>query len=275
MLGQQKTAFPDARVLVVDDEDALRHTLTDLFCRVGFDASSVGSGTEALTRLQQETFDVVLLDLRIPDMDGTVVLQKARPHAEDTVFIIITAYGTLESAIVGIREGAYDYLLKPCSIEQVLQAVEAGLTERTQRRAAQKDDPVSLLERALTTLKQASQPAHSKTPASQSGEARFLRAAGILLDVKKQLALVDNAPLELTPTEWEILSYLMRHQESVVSPAELARYLHAHEMDEREASKAIRTHIYRLRHKLEPRLNGPQPIQTVRGRGYCFTTSPR
>ena len=78
---RQKTAFPDARVLVVDDEDALRHTLTDLFRRVGFDASGVGSGKEALKRLKQETFDVVLLDLKIPDIDGTVVLEKARPHA--------------------------------------------------------------------------------------------------------------------------------------------------------------------------------------------------
>jgi DNA-binding response OmpR family regulator len=247
--------------------------LTDLFDRVGFDAHGVGSGKEALAQLKQEDFDVVLLDLRMPDLDGTTVLERARPHAPTTVFIIMTAYGTLDSAIVGIREGAQDYLLKPCSIDKVLQAVEVGLTERSQQRAESQADPVSLLEQALVTLKQSERPPRPRGAASAGQDGRFLRVGDILLDTKKQLVLADGHPLDLTPTEFDILSYLMQHEQFVVSPAELAQHLHDHEMDERQASKAIRTHIYRLRQKLDRHLDTPQPIKTVRGRGYRFTVS--
>lgn len=272
----QTTAFPGAYVLVVDDEKALRYSLTDFFQRVGYEAVCAASGQEALEHIRRQTFDVILLDLKMPGMDGVEVLRRARPQAPDAVFIIMTAYGTLDSAIAGIRQGAHDYLLKPSPLETLLKTVEAGLTKREARRQQYRtDDPVDLLERALVNLKQGTPPEPSKAALAQGepGEDRFLKAPGLLVDTRKHLVLVDNAPTHLTETEFDILTYLMQHRNQVVTPQALAHHLRGYELDKREASALLRSHIHRLRKKIEPDPADPQFIQTVRGRGYCFNSA--
>jgi DNA-binding NtrC family response regulator len=116
--------FPGARILVVDDEVSIRRTLTRLFARMGYQAAEAASGQEALEQIGAQRFDLVILDIRMPDMDGTEVLKAARPAAPNTVFILLTAHGTLDSAIVAIRHGAFDYLVKPSPVQEIVRAVE-------------------------------------------------------------------------------------------------------------------------------------------------------
>jgi len=261
-------AFPGAHILIVDDERALRRTLAIKFRHMGYQVIEAGSGREALEHIGRQNFDLVILDLKMPGMDGTEVLQTARPLAPDTVFIILTAYGTLDSAIAGIRHGAFDYLLKPSPIEDIVCVVEDGLVERQRRQQSQ--DPVTLLERALVSLKTA--PQSPEAPTQDGSTKRFLQAPGITVDTLKQLVVVQGQPVDLTPTEFEILTYLLRHQDRVVSCRELVAHARGYDLDERDARTLLHSHAHRLRHKLERDPAQPRLICTVRGSGYTIST---
>jgi DNA-binding response OmpR family regulator len=251
--------------MVVDDDRAIRRTLTELFRHLGYDATEAATGRAALDQIGSELFDLVVLDLKLPHMDGTEVLQQACRMCPDTVFIILTGYGSLDSAIVAIRHGAFDYLLKPSSTDEISRAVEAGLTER--RRRLRHDEPVELLERALATLRDSPERAQTPTEAD-----RFLQVADVTVDSLRHLVVVRGKPIELTPTEFDILVHLMRNRDKVVSCSELALHVRGYELDERDARVLLRTHIHRLRHKLQPDPEDPPMVVTVRGSGYAFST---
>ena len=255
--------FPSARILIVDDERATRRTLAKLFKRMGYRAVEAASGREALERIARRRFNLVILDLKMPEMDGAEVLRKARPLAPDTVFIILTAYGTLDSAIVAIRHGAFDYLLKPSPVKEIVRAVEAGLAER-QWRLAHKE-PVALLERALAGLKAAAQ-----QPETSPFTERFLQTPDVTVDTLRRLVVVRGQPVDLTPTEFDVLAYLMRHRERVVSCRELVAHVRGYDLAERDARILLRSHVHRLRHKLERDPARPRLLCTVRGSGYIL-----
>jgi DNA-binding response OmpR family regulator len=254
---------PGVRILVVDDEASIRHTLTELFTRMGYQATEAASGQVALEHIGRQRFDLVILDLNMPEMDGTEVLRAARPLAPDTVFIILTAYGTLDSAIVAIRHGALDYLIKPISVKEIVRAVEAGLAER-QRRLS-REEPLALLERALTGLKDTAQRQGAPPPTE-----RFLQVSDVTLDTLRRLAVVRGQPVDLTKTEFDILAHLVRYRDRVVSCRELVAHVRGYDLDERDARTFLRSHIHRLRHKLERDPAQPRLIRTARGSGYAI-----
>jgi DNA-binding response OmpR family regulator len=254
-------SITNARILVVDDEDSIRTALGRLFTRLGHQVSEAASGPEALTHLARENFDLVILDLKMPDMEGTEVLQAAQAVAPDTVFIILTAYGTLDSAIIGVRHGAFDYLLKPSPVEDIVRAVESGLTERQRR--LQREDPLTMLEQALATIKSAPQ-----QPKKEPSKERFLQVRDITLDTLRRLVVAGDDPIILTATEFDILAYLLRYRNRVISCSELVANVRGYDLDERDARALLRSHIHRLRHKIEPDPANPQTIRTVRGSGY-------
>ena len=124
-----------ARVLVVDDEENMVHVLTKFLRGEGFEVEGAGTGEAALERLRAGPFELVLTDLKLPDTDGIEILKAARELHPETVVILITAYGTIGSAIEAMRAGAYDYVTKPFRAGEILQAVEKAL-ERVQLRQA-------------------------------------------------------------------------------------------------------------------------------------------
>ncbi|MBI2198676.1 MAG: sigma-54-dependent Fis family transcriptional regulator [Candidatus Rokubacteria bacterium] len=123
-----------ARVLVVDDEENMVHVLTKLLRGEGFEVEGAGTGEAALEKLRAGPFELVLTDLKLPDTDGIEILKAARELHPETVVVLITAFGTIGSAIEAMRAGAYDYVTKPFRAGEILQAVEKAFERVRLRR---------------------------------------------------------------------------------------------------------------------------------------------
>jgi DNA-binding NtrC family response regulator len=118
------------RILVVDDDRIVLMGFEGILKAEGFEVTSVLSGKEATALLEKETFDLVLTDLVLQDMDGIAILSKAREVNSETVVIVITGFASVNSAIEALRQGAFDYLIKPCDDEEILIRVRRGLEQR-------------------------------------------------------------------------------------------------------------------------------------------------
>jgi DNA-binding response OmpR family regulator len=261
-----ETAFPGARLLLVDDEPAQLRTLGDFLEGVGYDVTRAPSGVKALEYLTEDRFDVVILDLKMPDIQGTQVLRLMKSLAPGTITVILTAYGTLESAIAGIRYGAFDFLHKPSSVQKIVETIEAGLLKRRHDHVVD-SDPISSIEQALRNLKGRDGP-----EVSPSAQDRFFQIGGLVVDRRRHRVLVDDRPVELTPTEYEILIYMMQHPDRIVSGREIVYHLRGYEIKEQEARDFLSSHLYRLRRKIEADPANPRYVVSIRGRGYCLPT---
>ena len=143
------TAAP--RILVVDDEEPVVVTIQGILELEGYDVTGTVSATEAIEKIQAEYFDVVLTDLRMGDVDGIDLLRELQKQASHTAAIVLTGYGSVESAVNALRQGAYDYLLKPCDILQ-LRTTVARAIERT-RMAGELRQRMHDLEQANETVR--------------------------------------------------------------------------------------------------------------------------
>ncbi len=117
-------------VLVVDDDESVLLTLQAVLQMDGYDVEACSQGSDAIQLLRERTFDLVLSDLRLDDMDGTAILAEIRRRSPDTVAIMLTGYASLETAVKALREGAYDYLVKPCDVEELKATVARGIERR-------------------------------------------------------------------------------------------------------------------------------------------------
>jgi two-component system, NtrC family, response regulator PilR len=119
-----------ARILIVDDETSMQEFLQILLQRDGHDTSACGSASEALVALESDDWDLVISDVRMPGMSGLELLDQVRQLAPETTVILITAHGTTESAVEAMKHGAYDYLTKPCSVDEIRLVVGKALEKR-------------------------------------------------------------------------------------------------------------------------------------------------
>jgi two-component system response regulator HydG len=124
---------PHGRVLVVDDQRNMRATTAMLLRQAGHAVEEADGGGAAIRRVQQEPFDVVLTDLRMPEVDGLEVLRAVREHAPDTQVIVMTAYGTIDSAVEAMRRGALDYVSKPFKEDELLLRISRAIEQRRLR----------------------------------------------------------------------------------------------------------------------------------------------
>jgi len=262
------------KILVVDDEKVTRLSLAEILSLEGYQVTTAKSGEEALQKLKKETVDLVLADLVMKEVDGLQVMQAAKKLSPDTVVIMLTAYGTLESAIQAMRQGAYDYLIKPCGAQEIVASVESGLAEQRQER--RRNELVTKVEEMLMALKaeEEDEIPTSVSRGDQSKRARFLQSGGIIVDLQKHIATLHGELLNLTPTEFRLLACMMRKADQVLSCQELVREVQNYDCDEREARDIIRVHIRRLRQKVEPDPANPQYIINLRGVGYMFASPP-
>lgn len=254
------------RLLVVDDEPAVRSSLKEILEAEGHQVATAASGEEALLQFGQGSFDLILVDLKMEGIDGLQVMIEAKRMMPDTVVIMLTAYGTVDSAVDALRQGAHDYLLKPCKVEEIVASVEAGLAKRWE--SIRQRELVSSIEDSLRQLKARTVPLEVER--EDLSESRFVRTRHFLLDREKQVVLVKGQPLSLTPTEFKLLACLMDNMNRALGYRELAREVQGYDCSEREARGALKTHLWRLRQKLEARMGDASCIVNIRGKGYMF-----
>lgn len=262
----------EPRILVVDDEAAERITLGEVLHLEGYRVVMAASGEAALEAAKEnEPFDMVILDLRLPGIDGLQVLEQLHTFSPETIVILITGYGTLETAIQAMHKGAYDYLLKPCPVEEILKVVQRGVTgleKERQRRA--------LVGKLQDTLKELVNVEGGVAPAAdETDEEHFLQVGEVIVDRAKHLVTLRSEPVDLTPTEFRLLECLMTRVDVVCTPQDLVRCAQGYDADPWGARSIVRVHIRRLRRKLEPQPEHPHYILNVRGVGYMFASAPQ
>jgi Response regulators consisting of a CheY-like receiver domain and a winged-helix DNA-binding domain len=269
-------AEPKPNVLVVDDEESNCIVFVRALQLMGYDADSAGNGRLALEKLQQAKFDVMLLDLKMPEMDGEAVLDSIRSLYPNLGVIVLTAHATLESAISAVKAGAVDYLLKPQKITEIEAAIQRALKRR--EAARQKETLVSAMEQALSLLKDTD--SSNAATRAETASFNFRQVGRLLLDPEQRLVTVlplkpgsgEARKAVLTEVQFAILLYLTDHPQKVIDSHEIAaRVLGYSELSTLEAERLVRPHILRLRRKLEDDPEAPQFIRSVRGRGYCFS----
>jgi DNA-binding NtrC family response regulator len=121
----------DARILLVDDETVFANNMSKLLNRRGYQVSAVNSGDAALQALMDHSFDVMVLDLKMPGMDGIALLHEMRKLGLFTEVLVLTGHGSIDTALEAIQLGAYDYLTKPCEIADLVSKIEAALERKT------------------------------------------------------------------------------------------------------------------------------------------------
>ena len=121
----------NARILLVDDETVFANNMSKLLNRRGYQVTAVNSGDAALQALMNNSFDVMVLDLKMPGMDGVAVLHEMKKLGLFTEVLVLTGHGSIDTALEAIQLGAYDYLTKPCEIAELVSKIEAALERKT------------------------------------------------------------------------------------------------------------------------------------------------
>ncbi len=255
--------YSKAKVLIVDDEPAVCFGLEGVLSEEGYTVSSVFSGTEALERILEEDFDVVLSDIKLGDIDGLQVLDAVKHYAPDTVTILLTGHATLDSSIQALRKGAHDYLLKPIASQELRRSIQKGLTER--QKNLRRQNVLRGLEHKIRELY-----AEEIGLATEQMPGPCLRASDLLIDLERCLAIRQGKEIALTPMEFGLLNLLIRGAGRVFSCQEIVSEVQGYECDEKEARELLRMHIYRLRRKLEDDPADPRYLVNIRGQGYTF-----
>src|SRR5688572_19844800 len=122
--------MPSGSILLVDDEESVLITMQAILEMDGYRVSTAQKGALAIEQLHKQSFDLVMTDLRLDDTDGLTVLAEVRATSPDTVAIMLTGYASLESSVQALREGAYDYLVKPCDVDELKATVARGMERR-------------------------------------------------------------------------------------------------------------------------------------------------
>jgi DNA-binding response OmpR family regulator len=252
------------RILVVDDESSIRLTLAAMLQRQGYDVTTAESGPEAVAQLERQIFELMLVDLKMPGMDGLEVVAKARERQPDLAIIILTGHGSLQSAVEGLHQGIFDYLLKTTEPAQVIERVKLGLTARAQRLRER-----TLLDVVSSAVQELRGP--QAAGAQPAGAERAITVGALHLDTWRQEATLAGRTLSLTPTEFRVLLCLAEHAGTMLSYAQLVRCAQSYDADEMEAGELIKPHIHHLRQKLEPDPSAPRYILNVRGKGYLLS----
>jgi DNA-binding response OmpR family regulator len=220
------------RILLVDDDPTVRAVVARYLQRAGFRVDAVGDGRTARQRLTESTFDLAILDIMLPGMDGLSLLRLLRDDGDATPVILLTARGEEADRVTGIELGADDYVVKPFS-------------------------PRELVARASMVLRRAAPPV-ARAPLT-CGELR--------IDPGTRAVSRSGVAVDLTRLEFDLLHFLASNPAQVFSRTELLQHVWE-STPERQDPSTVTVHVRRLRIKLEPDPNVPRWIVTARGVGY-------
>ena len=219
------------KVLVVEDSERLQRSLEHGLRRSGFAVDVVGDGEEGLAYARHGTYDVIVLDLMLPKMDGLTLLKHLRDDGSEVHVLILSARDQVEERIQGLQCGADDYLTKPFAFEELVARLRA------------------LIRREYNT----------KSPTQTVGRLR--------IDIAKRTVSSDGQAIALTPHEYSVLEYLVARRGRVVSKHELLDHLYAG--DGHGSENAVEVLIHQLRKKIHPP-GAEEIILTRRGHGYLI-----
>ncbi len=231
-------------ILVVDDEPVARQTLTEILKMEGFTVSNFGNGESALEFIRNNSVDLMLLDIKMPGMNGHEVVQVVSQISPDTEIIMLTAFGSMESAVEALRQRVHDYLIKPAPPTQIIESVRKGIARREKR---------------LQELEEEGSPnlfIHLKD--------------GTTIDLsRRKISNQSNTEL-LTPAEGQLLKVFLENPGKVFSHREIVLLVQGYEVSNKEAQEILRPLVSRLRNKLVEFPNLFERVVSVRGTGYVF-----
>lgn len=277
-------------LLVVDDEASIRGTVARILQGIGCSVTTSPNGEEALHRLdaQVHRFDLVLLDLRLPDMDGITVLNQIRKNHPSVPVVLLTAYGSFDSAVDALHLGAVDYLLKPINptllierIRKILLQVEMGRKRsQIQEQIAYLQDELQQVEKLITSLQLPGidnvilRTRPTPLPDASSGEAgRFIFVGNLSIDLLARRASLKNSgdtsiPLDLPPAAFDYLVVLARHVPETIPYQDLVVQAQGYQTRPDEARDLAKWHIHHIRQVLKNSTSSTTQIINVRGIGY-------
>ena len=230
------------RVLIVEDDAHIAELLRLHLRDEGYAVEHAADGIEGMRRLEEGSWDALVLDLMLPGIDGLEICKRARAMARYTPIIITSARSSEVHRILGLELGADDYLAKPFSMLELVARVRA------------------LLRRSVAVERNARIDAGS------------LAVHGVSIDPISRTVDVDERRLDLTPREFDLLHFFARHPDKVFSRMDLLNHVWGYQHEGYEHT--VNTHINRLRTKIEVDPSNPQRILTVWGRGYKFAAAP-
>ena len=231
------------QVLVVDDEPNIRELVQVALKFHGCSVTTAATGKDALRQAESGQPDLIVLDVMLPDMDGFEVCRRLRAGGNEVPVIFLTARDTSSDTVTGLALGGDDYVTKPFSVEALVARVRAVL-----RRASR-----------------------STRGEARDGDGDILRADDLELDEDRWTVRRGGVPVELSPTEFRLLAYLLRHQGRVLTRAQLLENVWG--WDYAGESQIVETYVSYLRRKLDPL--GPPLIHTQRGVGYSLRPPER
>ena len=237
-------------ILIVDDEPVARKSLTDILRLEGYNVNAVPNGQAAVEYVRMNHTDLMLVDLRMPGMDGLEVVQVVNQLAPDTEIILLTAYASTETAIQALRLRIHDYLQKPAPPAQIVSSVKKGLERRAARMQARS----------------------SGIDAADADEVlgTITLNDGTEIDLSRRQITLKDTQVNLTPAEGRLLRILLANEGKVFAHRELVLLVQGYDTSQREAPEILRPLVSRLRHKLEvfPLLS--DHIISIRGTGYVY-----
>ncbi|NJC95991.1 MAG: response regulator transcription factor [Anaerolineae bacterium] len=238
-----------SNILVVDDEPVARQSLSEILRLEGYSVNSVPNGQAAVEYVRTHPVELIIVDLRMPGMDGLEVIQVVNQVSPETEVILLTAFGTTESAIQALRLRVHECLLKPATPTQVVNSVKKGLARREVRLKARGGSVTADVDDMVSEIS---------------------LKDGTTIDLSRRLIRKKDQLVHLTPAEGRLLRVLVENPGRVYSHRELVLLVQGYDTSQREAPEILRPLVSRLRHKLEDFPSLSESIVSVRGTGYLY-----
>lgn len=257
-----------ARILIVEDEEKIARFVTLELEHEGYQVEHAADGRTAVDLALERDYDLILLDVLLPQLNGMEVLRRVRKH-KDVPVIMVTARDAVMDKVAGLDAGADDYLTKPFAIEELFARIRVALKRSEAVRAASGVGGVGAGEGATGADTAATSPASDSAKTSAVPSPAVLTVGSAVLDPDRREVTVGGSPIALTAREFDVLALLMAHAGTVLTRERIAH--EALGYDYVGDTNNVDVHIAHLRAKIED-AGGARIIQTVRGVGYVCRT---